>query len=86
MTVMNTILWIVGVYLKYSMLYGVGLGLTIGTILSYVENSQLQKDKTCQRHLLTNIPQLVFLSIAILSLIFSFFLKDFAQSLIDSNA
>ena len=75
--------WLLGYFLKYSILYGTTVALIVSTILTYVENSQLQKDRNCQRHLLTNVPQLILLTIACINLVVGYFLSDFADKLIE---
>jgi hypothetical protein len=77
--------WIVGVYFKYNMIYGVLLGLVISLIIASVERSFQMNDKNCKGYLLLTIPQMIALSSATFFAIAQFFLKDWAQGLINAS-
>ena len=77
--------WIVGVYFKYNMIYGVLTGLIISLIIAAVERSFQINDKNCKGYLLLTIPQMVSLVSATFFAIAQFFLKDWAQGLINAS-
>jgi len=85
MGLFETLQWLVGVYFKYNMIYGVLAGLVISLIINAVERSFLLKDKNCKGYLFLSLPQTIFLVSATFFAIAQFFLKDWAQGLINSS-
>jgi hypothetical protein len=77
--------WLVGVYFKYNMIYGVLTGLIVSLIINAIERSFLLKDKNCKGYLFLSFPQMIFLGLSTFFAIAQFFLKDWAQGLINAS-
>jgi hypothetical protein len=87
MSLIKNLEWAVGVYFKYSFIYGIVVGLLISLALASWQNNSLQKDKNCKKsYMVGNGFLLTFLIGTLIPAIGQFFLKDWAQNLIDKNA
>jgi len=87
MSMLKTLEYLVGVYFKYNFIYGVVSGLLISLALASWQNNSLQKDKNCKKtYMVGNGFLLTFLILTLIPAIGQYFLKDWAQSLIDKNA
>ncbi len=86
MSALGTIAWLFGVWLKYNLIYGVVVSGLIVTALAFLQNNSMKKDNKCKGHLWTNVPIIIFAIGGLITSVSQFFLKDWAQSLIDQNA
>jgi hypothetical protein len=87
MSVLGTLAWVFGVYLKYNMIYGTVAGLVLALSLSSWQNSSITKDKNCKNTYSIGSGFLVaVLVLTLIPAVGQFFLKEWAQSLIDQNA
>lgn len=87
MSALGTLAWLFGVYLKYNMIYGVVMGVILSIALASWQNRSLQKDKNCKNtYIVGNGFLLAILILTFIPAVAQFFLKDWAQSLIDQNA
>jgi hypothetical protein len=83
-TTSEILLGLVGVYLKYSPIYGTLIGLLICIALTSWQRNSLDKDKQCRpTYDLGNGFLLAFLILTLIPVILQFFTKDIAQGWID---
>jgi len=85
MSLFESAQWNLGKFIKLNAEYGVITYSILAIILTYYQNSLLNKDRLCADYLWINIPKMVILSLGLFSAISALYLTGFADSLIEAG-